>query len=161
MTGQSYNSGGVNEDLASAAQEHGSLKGDSCACGKEAGACGCGAEGSMEGDSCGCGGGSCGCGGHAEAKLEPHAHAHAHAKMTPQVQEAKKPELIEEVNSKRPETKEDPNVNLALDPLFAPYHRTTEEAEKMPVIEKTMSVCPECKLIIPGNDLQGRGLCND
>ena len=31
-----------------------------------------------------------------------------------------------------------------------PYHRTMEEIEKMPVIEETMTVCPECKLIIKG-----------
>jgi uncharacterized radical SAM superfamily Fe-S cluster-containing enzyme len=36
------------------------------------------------------------------------------------------------------------------DPITAPYHRTTEEIEAMPVIEKTMTVCPECKLIISG-----------
>src|SRR5271155_422522 len=36
------------------------------------------------------------------------------------------------------------------DPVLAPYHRTMEEIEKMPVIEKTMTVCPECKLIING-----------
>ncbi|MEM0146852.1 MAG: radical SAM protein [Candidatus Micrarchaeaceae archaeon] len=35
-------------------------------------------------------------------------------------------------------------------PLFAPYHRTMEEIEKMPVLEKTKTVCPVCKLIIDG-----------
>ena len=35
-------------------------------------------------------------------------------------------------------------------PSLAPYHRTIEEIETMPVIEKTMTVCPECKLIING-----------
>ena len=52
------------------------------------------------------------------------------------------------INSKRPE------VGLAEpaieDPVLAPYHRTMEEIEKMPVIEKTMTVCPECKLIVNG-----------
>ena len=33
---------------------------------------------------------------------------------------------------------------------LAVYHRTMEEIEKMPVIEETMTVCPECKLIIKG-----------
>jgi len=36
------------------------------------------------------------------------------------------------------------------DPLLAPYHRTMEEIEKMPVLEKTKTVCPVCKLIIDG-----------
>ena len=36
------------------------------------------------------------------------------------------------------------------DPALAPYHRTIEEIERMPTIEKTMTVCPECKLIING-----------
>ncbi len=30
------------------------------------------------------------------------------------------------------------------------YHRTMEEIEAMPVIEETMTVCPECKLVIKG-----------
>lgn len=34
--------------------------------------------------------------------------------------------------------------------LQAPYHRTLEEIEALPVIEKTKSVCPECKLIVDG-----------
>jgi 7,8-dihydro-6-hydroxymethylpterin dimethyltransferase len=152
MTGQSFNSGGSNEDLAFASQEHGSLEADSCGCGREgSGGCGCGAgaEGKEAGDSCGCGGGSCGCGGHAEAEHVEAKMPHSHAKQ--ETVQVKKEELVyEEVNSKRPEVKEDPNANLALDPLFAPYHRTIEELEKMPTIEKTMSVCPECKLIIPG-----------
>ncbi len=38
----------------------------------------------------------------------------------------------------------------AMDPVLAPYHRTIEEIERMPLIEKTMTVCPECKLIING-----------
>jgi len=36
------------------------------------------------------------------------------------------------------------------DPLLAPYYRTTEEIDKMPVIDKTKTVCPACKLIIDG-----------
>ncbi len=52
------------------------------------------------------------------------------------------------INSKRPEVStEEPKVE---DPVLAPYHRTIEEIERMPVIEKTMTVCPECKLIING-----------
>jgi hypothetical protein len=38
----------------------------------------------------------------------------------------------------------------AIDPNAAPYHRPMEEIEAMPVIEKTMTVCPECKLLIEG-----------
>ncbi len=30
------------------------------------------------------------------------------------------------------------------------YHRTMEEIERLPVIEETMTVCPECKLIVKG-----------
>ncbi|MGD0510314.1 MAG: tetraether lipid synthase Tes [Candidatus Micrarchaeaceae archaeon] len=52
------------------------------------------------------------------------------------------------INSVRPEM---PDVESKIeDPVLAPYHRTVEEIEKMPVIEKTMTVCPECKLIING-----------
>ncbi len=36
------------------------------------------------------------------------------------------------------------------DPVLAVYHRTIEDIEKMPMIEQTMTVCPECKLIIKG-----------
>ncbi len=35
-------------------------------------------------------------------------------------------------------------------PILAPYHRTIEEVSKMPVLERTKTVCPECKLIIDG-----------
>jgi uncharacterized radical SAM superfamily Fe-S cluster-containing enzyme len=52
------------------------------------------------------------------------------------------------INSVRPEIKAD--EGKIEDPVLAPYHRTMEDIEKMPVIEKTMSVCPECKLIING-----------
>ncbi len=34
--------------------------------------------------------------------------------------------------------------------LLGCYHRTQEEIEKMPVIDKTKTVCPNCKLIIDG-----------
>ncbi len=34
--------------------------------------------------------------------------------------------------------------------VLAPYHRTIEEIEKLPVIETTKTVCPECKLIVDG-----------
>ncbi len=39
---------------------------------------------------------------------------------------------------------------MPVDALHAPYHRTMEEIEAMPVIDKTKTVCPECKLIIDG-----------
>jgi Predicted Fe-S oxidoreductases len=55
---------------------------------------------------------------------------------------------VSNINSKRPEYKEDKHA--AQNPILAPYHRSMEEIEKMPVIDKTMTVCPECKLIIPG-----------
>ena len=45
---------------------------------------------------------------------------------------------------------ENPEDGKAEDPILAPYHRTTEEIGRMPVIEKTMTVCPECKLLIEG-----------
>ena len=33
---------------------------------------------------------------------------------------------------------------------LAPYHRTMVEVNRMPVLERTKTVCPECKLIIDG-----------
>ncbi len=33
---------------------------------------------------------------------------------------------------------------------LAPYHRTMDEVNRMPVLERTKTVCPECKLIIDG-----------
>ncbi len=39
---------------------------------------------------------------------------------------------------------------LSEDPVLAPYHRTLEEVSKMPVLERTKTVCPECKLIVDG-----------
>jgi hypothetical protein len=129
--------------------DNGSLEADGCACGRDdTVGCACGAETNNDasaGQSCDCGG-NCAC-TTAEAKL-PEGTKHSHAAH----EKPAKPQTVvvfEEVNSKRPETNDD-NVNLALDPLFAPYHRTVEEMESMPVIEKTMTVCPECKLIIPG-----------
>ena len=37
-----------------------------------------------------------------------------------------------------------------VDPLYAPYYRTMQETESMPVLERTKTVCPECKLIVDG-----------
>ncbi|MEM3791123.1 MAG: radical SAM protein [Candidatus Micrarchaeaceae archaeon] len=37
-----------------------------------------------------------------------------------------------------------------IEPHLQVYHRTMEEIEKMPVIDQTMTVCPQCKLIIKG-----------
>jgi uncharacterized radical SAM superfamily Fe-S cluster-containing enzyme len=34
--------------------------------------------------------------------------------------------------------------------VLAPYHRMMDEIQKMPVIETTKTVCPECKLIVDG-----------
>ncbi len=147
-----------NLDRSISSLDKGSLEdsGESCGCGN--GSCGCGAgaeakEGSEAG--CACGSGSCGCGA-AEAKMgsEPNSHSHTHSHSTQEqktviVQKVEKKDEFEEVNSKRPETKAD-DAATPTDPLFACYHRTIEEVEKMPVIEKTMTVCPECKLIIPG-----------
>ena len=36
------------------------------------------------------------------------------------------------------------------DLILAPYHRTIDEVSKMPVLERTKTVCPECKLIVDG-----------
>ncbi len=44
----------------------------------------------------------------------------------------------------------DVEQDYSKNPVLAPYHRTMEEIEAMPVIEKTQTVCPECKLIITG-----------
>ena len=41
-------------------------------------------------------------------------------------------------------------VNTGEDKLMAPYRRTMEEVNKMPVLERTKTVCPECKLIVDG-----------
>ncbi len=58
--------------------------------------------------------------------------------------------LISNINNIRPESKVDDSKKDSLDPILAVYHRSMEELEKMPVIEKTMTVCPDCKLIING-----------
>ncbi|MGC8648568.1 MAG: tetraether lipid synthase Tes [Candidatus Micrarchaeia archaeon] len=68
--------------------------------------------------------------------------------MGQQMEEFGKDTIVSNINNKRPEYKE--NEAAKANPIFAPYHRTMEEIEKMPVIEKTMTVCPECKLIIQG-----------
>jgi len=65
-----------------------------------------------------------------------------------QVEEFGKDTIVSNINNKRPEYKEDTSGKI--NPVLAPYHRTIEEIEQMPVIEKTMTVCPECKLIIQG-----------
>ncbi|MCL4365092.1 radical SAM protein [Candidatus Marsarchaeota archaeon] len=44
------------------------------------------------------------------------------------------------------EVKDDYSSN----PVLAPYHRTMEYMERMPVLERTKTVCPECKLIVDG-----------
>ena len=58
--------------------------------------------------------------------------------------------LISNINNVRPETADSTDAQAKVDPILAPYHRTIEEIEKMPVIETTKTVCPECKLIIDG-----------
>ncbi|MGC8687183.1 MAG: tetraether lipid synthase Tes [Candidatus Micrarchaeia archaeon] len=52
------------------------------------------------------------------------------------------------INSIRPNVQS--TGNDSTNPILAPYHRSMEEIEKLPVIETTMTVCPECKLIIKG-----------
>lgn len=42
------------------------------------------------------------------------------------------------------------NGELLEDKILAPYHRTMDEVNRMPVLERTKTVCPECKLIIDG-----------
>ncbi len=54
------------------------------------------------------------------------------------------------LNNIMPEHKDVAESVLMKDPVFAPYHRTVEEINSMPVIETTKTVCPECKLIIDG-----------
>jgi uncharacterized radical SAM superfamily Fe-S cluster-containing enzyme len=57
--------------------------------------------------------------------------------------------IVNNINNKRPDANFDPQKD-SLNPVLAVYHRTMEEIERMPVIDKTMTVCPECKLIING-----------
>ncbi|MHB1830310.1 MAG: tetraether lipid synthase Tes [Candidatus Micrarchaeaceae archaeon] len=40
--------------------------------------------------------------------------------------------------------------DYSANPILAPYHREMAAMEKMPVLERTKTVCPECKLIIDG-----------
>ena len=58
--------------------------------------------------------------------------------------------LISNINNVRPESAEGADAQAKANPVLAPYHRAIEEIEKMPVIETTKTVCPECKLIIDG-----------
>ena len=58
--------------------------------------------------------------------------------------------LISNINNVRPESAEGTDAQAKANPVLAPYHRAIEEIEKMPVIETTKTVCPECKLIIDG-----------
>ena len=37
-----------------------------------------------------------------------------------------------------------------MEKLLAPYHRTMEYVSSLPVLERTKTVCPECKLIVDG-----------
>ena len=57
--------------------------------------------------------------------------------------------LVININNKRPEQKGDAAEDLT-NPVLAPYHRTLEYIERMPVLERTKTVCPECKLIVDG-----------
>ena len=58
--------------------------------------------------------------------------------------------LISNINNVRPESAEGTDAQAKANPVLAPYHRAIEEIEKMPVIETTKTVCPECKLIVDG-----------
>ncbi len=100
---------------------------DGCACGREeAGSCGCGGAAKEE-ESCGCGG-SCG---------RESSYDKASASVLEVGTASAKTTTVQIV-------KEDTS-----DPLIQ-YHRTMDEIMKMPVIERTKTVCPECKLIIDG-----------
>ncbi len=66
-----------------------------------------------------------------------------------QMVDQNKQNIVSNINNVRPEAAQADSKD-AIDPILAVYHRTIEEIEKMPVIEKTMTVCPECKLIING-----------
>ncbi|MGI0141990.1 MAG: tetraether lipid synthase Tes [Candidatus Micrarchaeales archaeon] len=133
---------------------------DSCGCGKgemQEGSCGCG---SAEG-SCGCGksegAGSCGCGNHAESSHEhapefKHEHTHEHADK-PAAAPMPAPtitQVAQVATTQGTITAQISKTQVVEDPLLAPYHRDIKEIEKMPVIERTKTVCPECKLIVEG-----------
>jgi hypothetical protein len=57
--------------------------------------------------------------------------------------------IINNINNKRPEDIVSDGKE-AMSEVLQPYHRTPEEIEKMPTIDRTMTVCPECKLIVNG-----------
>ena len=61
--------------------------------------------------------------------------------------------IVVNINNKRPEMDENSAETLT-NPVLAPYHRTLQEIEKMPVLERTKTVCPECKLIVDVLQLQ-------
>ncbi|MCL4379357.1 MAG: radical SAM protein [Candidatus Marsarchaeota archaeon] len=67
----------------------------------------------------------------------------------PEVQVQVEQNIVNNINNVRPSVQAPTQKDMA-DPILAVYHRSMEEIEKMPVIEKTMTVCPECKLIING-----------
>jgi hypothetical protein len=113
----------------------------SCDCGKEGHA---GTE-ALEG-ACACGKSSCGCGSGGEDHHGHHHKAVAAGAAQEQIQVDKN--IISNINNKRPEDTSDGKESLS--EVLQPYHRTIEEIEKMPIIDKTMTVCPECKLIING-----------
>ena len=73
----------------------------------------------------------------------------AKSEFEKQVEFEKDLNVIENINNIRPELPEEKQAP-AEDPVLAVYHRTIEDIEKMPVIEQTMTVCPECKLVIKG-----------
>ncbi|MEM3841310.1 MAG: radical SAM protein [Candidatus Micrarchaeaceae archaeon] len=73
----------------------------------------------------------------------------AKSEFEKQVEFEKDRNVIENINNIRPELPEEKQQSSE-DPVLAVYHRTIEEIEKMPVIEQTMTVCPECKLVIKG-----------
>ena len=37
-----------------------------------------------------------------------------------------------------------------MEPLQVPYHRTEAQIDEMPILDRTKTICPECKLIIDG-----------
>ncbi|MDE1834766.1 MAG: radical SAM protein, partial [Candidatus Micrarchaeota archaeon] len=57
--------------------------------------------------------------------------------------------------------------DFSSNPILAPYHRTMSDIEKMPILERTKTVCPECKLIVDGTiykdgeNVMIRKLCED
>jgi 7,8-dihydro-6-hydroxymethylpterin dimethyltransferase len=107
--------------------------------------------------SCECGNNSCGCGkGELESEgscCSSKGHEHEASMVIETKGESQvllDKNIISNINNKRPEVAAETDVSASVNPILAPYHRTIEEIEKMPVIEKTMTVCPDCKLIIEG-----------